>query len=249
MKKRDFLKLTSFAAAGTIIAPALTFCTSQNTGDEGEKKADTDDTFATFTLASLPYAYDALEPYIDARTMELHHSKHHQAYTNNLNKALEGHTYAGKSVEDILAAVQGTDDELIRNNGGGYFNHNLFWEIMAPSAGGEPQGALATAIAGSFGSFDAFKKEFARTAGSVFGSGWAWLCANKNELYLTSTPNQDNPLMRHIAEKPGTPLLGLDVWEHAYYLQYQNRRSEYIDGFFSVINWDNVAARLGAVSG
>lgn len=197
-----------------------------------------------FELPSLPYAYDALEPHIDARTMEIHHGKHHAGYTNNLNAAIEGTDLAGKSIEDILANV-GSASGAVRNNGGGFYNHSLFWEVMGPNGGGQPSGDLAAAIDASFGSFDAFKDEFSKAAATRFGSGWAWLCVEGDKLTVCSTPNQDNPLM-DVAECNGTPILGLDVWEHAYYLNYQNRRPDYIGGFFNVINWDKVAANYAA---
>lgn len=193
-----------------------------------------------FELPKLPYAYDALEPHIDARTMEIHHTKHHSGYTTNLNNAIAGTDLEGKSIEDILRGLD-MSNGAVRNNGGGYFNHNLFWEIMAPNSGGEPSGALSDAIKSAYDSFAAFKEAFAKAAATRFGSGWAWLCVHKGgKVEVCSTPNQDNPLM------PGTgcegyPILGLDVWEHAYYLNYQNRRPDYISAFFSVINWDQVA--------
>lgn len=192
-----------------------------------------------FTLPNLPYAFNALEPHIDARTMEIHHDKHHAAYTNNLNKALEGTADADKSIEDILANIS-SYSVGVRNNGGGFYNHNLFWTVMAPNAGGNPTGALAEGINQAFGSFDKFKEEFSAAAATRFGSGWAWLIIADGKLKVTSTPNQDNPLM-DIAEVKGTPILGLDVWEHAYYLNYQNRRPDYVGAFWNVINWKQVA--------
>ncbi len=192
-----------------------------------------------FELPKLPYAYDALEPNIDARTMEIHHSKHHAGYTNNLNAAIEGTDLANKSIEEILK--QGKDKPAVRNNGGGYYNHNLFWTVMSPSGGGQPTGDLAAAIDTKFGSFDNFKEEFSKAAATRFGSGWAWLCVVDGKLEICSTPNQDNPIMGEGCG--GTPILGLDVWEHAYYLLYQNRRADYINAFFNVLNWDEVARR------
>jgi len=191
-----------------------------------------------FELPNLPYAFDALEPHIDAETMEIHHGKHHKAYTDNLNKAIEGGELANASIEEILKT--GVGNPAVRNNGGGYYNHNLFWETMSPNGGGQPTGELAEAIDQAFGSFDAFKEKFAQAAATRFGSGWAWLIKKDGKLEVTSTPNQDNPLMP-VAEVQGTPLLGLDVWEHAYYLNYQNRRPDYISAFFNVVNWDKVA--------
>ena len=195
-----------------------------------------------FTLPELPYAYTALEPHIDARTMEIHHSKHHAAYTTNLNNAIAGTELEGKTIEEILAgALNGAP--AIRNNGGGFWNHNLFWEIMGPGKGGTPSGALAERINQDFGGFDAFKTQFAAAAATRFGSGWAWLIKKADgALAITSSPNQDNPLM----DGSGTPILGLDVWEHAYYLHYQNRRPDYVAAFWNVVNWDKVAELYGA---
>ncbi|MBF0596902.1 superoxide dismutase [Faecalibacter sp. WQ 117] len=196
-----------------------------------------------FELPQLPYAFDALEPHIDAKTMEIHHDKHHAAYTTNLNAAIEGTDLAGATIEEILA--NGTDKPAVRNNGGGFYNHNLFWETLAPNAGGEPQGELGEAITATFGSFDAFKDEFSKAAATRFGSGWAWLVVVDGKLVVTSTPNQDNPLMP-VADVKGQPILGLDVWEHAYYLNYQNRRPDYINAFFNVVNWEKVAELYAA---
>lgn len=191
-----------------------------------------------FELPKLPYAFDALEPHIDAKTMEIHHDKHHAAYTNNLNAAIEGTDLEGLSIEEILK--KGTDKPAVRNNGGGYYNHNLFWEIMSPNGGGQPQGELNEAINQAFGSFEGFKEEFSKAAATRFGSGWAWLVVNNGKLEICSTANQDNPLMPNVGCE-GTPILGLDVWEHAYYLNYQNRRPDYINAFFNVVNWEKVA--------
>lgn len=190
-----------------------------------------------FELPKLPYAFDALEPHIDAKTMEIHHDKHHAAYTNNLNAAIEGTDLAGLLIEEIL--MKGVDKPAVRNNGGGYYNHNLFWEWLSPNGGGEPTGGLAQAINDAFGSFEGFKDEFSKAAAGRFGSGWAWLIKKDGKLQITSTPNQDNPLMP-VAEVQGIPILGLDVWEHAYYLNYQNRRPDYVNAFFNVVNWDKV---------
>lgn len=191
-----------------------------------------------FELPKLPYAFDALEPHIDAKTMEIHHGKHHAGYTNNLNAAIEGTDLAGLSIEEILK--KGMDKPAVRNNGGGYYNHNLFWEVMSPNGGGEPKGELGEAITKTFGSFEAFKDTFSKAAATRFGSGWAWLVVKDGKLEVCSTPNQDNPLMPDVGCE-GTPILGLDVWEHAYYLNYQNRRPDYINAFFNVVNWDKVA--------
>jgi superoxide dismutase, Fe-Mn family len=193
-----------------------------------------------FELPNLPYAYDALEPHIDARTMEIHHSKHHNAYTTNLNAAIAGTDLEGKTIEDILANLD-MNNMAVRNNGGGFYNHNLFWRVMAPNAGGKPTGELAAAIDAAYGSFEEFKAQFAKAGATRFGSGWAWLCVHKGgKVEVCSTPNQDNPLMPNTA-CGGFPILGMDVWEHAYYLNYQNRRPDYIEAFFNVINWTEVA--------
>jgi len=198
-----------------------------------------------FELPKLPYAYDALEPHIDARTMEIHHTKHHNGYTTKLNAAIEGTDMDGKGIEDILSNLD-MSNAAVRNNGGGFFNHSLFWEVMSPNGGGAPSGELASAIDEAFGSFDAFKEKFSAAAATQFGSGWAWLCVHKGgKLEVCSTPNQDNPLMPGVTCE-AQPILGLDVWEHAYYLNYQNKRPEYIDAFFNVINWDKVAENYAA---
>jgi Fe-Mn family superoxide dismutase len=199
----------------------------------------------SFKLPDLSYDYNALEPYIDARTMEIHHSKHHAGYTSKLNDAVTGTELEGKSIEEILSSVSAASI-AVRNNGGGFYNHNLYWSVMGPNAGGEPEGELADAINGAFGSFADFKTQFSNAAATRFGSGWAWLVKESGgSLVVTSTPNQDNPLM-DLAEVKGTPVLGIDVWEHAYYLKYQNRRPEYIEAFWNVINWNEVANRLRA---
>ena len=196
-----------------------------------------------FELPALPYATDALEPHIDKQTMEIHHDKHHQAYVTNLNKALEGKAEASQSIEEIVKNID-KFPAAVRNNGGGHFNHSLFWEVIGPNKGGEPTGELAEAIKAAFGSFEDFKTKFAEAGATRFGSGWAWLSvAADGKLVVSSTPNQDNPLM-NVAEVQGTPILGMDVWEHAYYLKYQNRRPDYIAAFFSVVNWDAVADRF-----
>lgn len=197
-----------------------------------------------FELPQLPYAYDALEPHIDARTMEIHHSKHHNAYVTNLNAAIAGTDLEGKSIEDLMKNLD-MNNMAVRNNGGGHYNHTMFWEIMSPNGGGLPTGELASAIDAAFGSFDAFKAEFAKAGATRFGSGWAWLCVKDGKLEVCSTPNQDNPLMPGVA-CGGQPILGMDVWEHAYYLHYQNRRPDYIEAFFNVINWTEVAKRFAA---
>ncbi|GGD21230.1 superoxide dismutase [Flavobacterium orientale] len=196
-----------------------------------------------FELPQLPYAYNALEPYIDARTMEIHHSKHHAAYTNNLNAAIEGTDLDGLTIENILINLDKTN-AAVRNNGGGFYNHNLFWTVMTPNGGGEPTGELADAIERDFGSFEEFKAKFSKAGATQFGSGWAWLCVQEGgKLDVCGTPNQDNPLMPGVG-CGGTPILGMDVWEHAYYLHYQNRRPDYIEAFFKVVNWAEVSRRF-----
>lgn len=197
-----------------------------------------------FELPNLPYAHDALEPHIDVRTMEIHHGKHHAAYVSKLNDAIKGTELENMSIEDIMKNIS-KHGAGVRNNGGGHFNHTLFWSVMTPNGGGNPEGELAAAIDRDFGSFENFKNAFANAAATQFGSGWAWLCSDSGKLSVCSTPNQDNPLMDVTADC-GTPILGLDVWEHAYYLNYQNRRPDYIEAFFNVINWKEVGARFAA---
>ncbi|MCB9173702.1 MAG: superoxide dismutase [Flavobacteriales bacterium] len=195
-----------------------------------------------FELEKLPYAFDALEPHIDARTMEIHHGKHHAGYTANLNAAVAGTPLEGKSIEDILKNLD-MNNMAVRNNGGGFYNHNLFWNMMSPNGGGNPTGPVAEAINSTFGSYDAFKEQFSKAAATRFGSGWAWLCVKDGKLEICSTPNQDNPLMPGVG-CGGTPILCIDVWEHAYYLNYQNRRPDYVGAFYNVINWDEVNRRF-----
>jgi Fe-Mn family superoxide dismutase len=198
-----------------------------------------------YSLPSLPYAYDALEPHVDKMTMEIHHTKHHQAYINNVNKALEGHPdLVNKQIDDLMRGLSSVPEAIrtaVRNNGGGHSNHTMFWTIMGPNAGGAPGGELAAAINGTFGSLDNFKTQFANAGATRFGSGWAWLCHDKGKLILESTANQDTPL-----SEGRTPILGLDVWEHAYYLKYQNRRPDYIAAWWNVVNWNEVAKRFAA---
>jgi Fe-Mn family superoxide dismutase len=199
----------------------------------------------SFTLPNLPYDFNALEPHVDARTMEIHHGKHHAGYVNNLNAAVDGTPNAGKSLEELLANVSSLG-AAVRNNGGGHYNHSLFWTVMSPNGGGAPTGALAAQIDADFGSLDAMQQEFNKAAATRFGSGWAWLCVGADKkLFVTSTPNQDNPMM-DVADKKGTPILGLDVWEHAYYLHYQNRRPDYVSAWWNVVSWDEVARRYAA---
>ncbi len=195
----------------------------------------------SFELPKLSYDYNALEPFIDARTMEIHHSKHHAGYTNNLNNAVQGTDLETKTIEEILSGVS-AHSVAVRNNGGGFYNHSLYWEVMAPGGAKEPEGDLLKAINESFGSYNEFKDAFTKAAATRFGSGWAWLVKQGDRLVVSSTPNQDNPLM-DVADVKGDPILGIDVWEHAYYLKYQNKRPEYIDAFMNVVNWDEVAKR------
>ena len=197
-----------------------------------------------FTLPALPYAHDALEPHFDTLTMQIHHGKHHQAYVDNLNKAIAGTSHENDSLESLVENC-GNISPAVRNNGGGHWNHTFFWESLAPNAGGAPTGELADAINAAFGSFDAFKEKFANAGMTRFGSGWAWLLLHNGKLEVASTPNQDNPLMQ-LSEVEGTPLLGADVWEHAYYLKYQNRRADYLAAFWNVVNWSKVAERFAA---
>ena len=196
-----------------------------------------------FTLPSLPYPHDALEPHIDARTMEIHHGKHHQAYVDNLNKAISGTPSENKSLEELVK-IAGTISPAVRNNGGGHWNHSFFWEILGPKAGGQPSGNLSAAINSAFGSFDTFKEKFNSAGLTRFGSGWAWLIVKDGKLEISSTPNQDNPLM-DVAEVKGHPILGVDVWEHAYYLKYQNKRADYLNAFWNVVNWKKVEEHFG----
>ena len=198
----------------------------------------------SFQLPNLSYNFDALEPHFDSKTMQIHHGKHHAGYTNKLNSAIEGTDFEGKSIEEILKTLE-MSNSAVRNNGGGYFNHCLFWEVIGPNSGGKPEGALADVIDKSFGSFDEFKSKFSTAAATRFGSGWAWLCVDsEGDLEVCSTANQDNPLMPGECGK--TPILGLDVWEHAYYLNYQNRRPDYVEAFFNVIDWSVVSAKYDA---
>jgi superoxide dismutase, Fe-Mn family len=219
------------------------FSNFDNVEDVSYLRISEEEMTMAYKLPELPYAYDALEPHIDKETMNIHHTKHHNTYVTNLNNALEGNEeLLSKSVEELIAnldAVPEAARTAVRNNGGGHANHSLFWELLSPNGGGNPTGALAEAIDAKFGNFDAFKEEFAKAGATRFGSGWAWLVSNNGELEITSTPNQDSPIM-----EGKTPLLGLDVWEHAYYLNYQNRRPDYIAAFWNVVNWDEVAKRF-----
>jgi superoxide dismutase, Fe-Mn family len=241
MNKRTFLKTSLLGIGGFITAPLLSKARIEKSGIVAMENYLSE---GRFKLPSLPYAYDALEPHIDAKTMEIHHSRHHNAYVNNFNSALKDGEK--RSLEEIMKSIS-SFSEAVRNNGGGHYNHSLFWEIMSPKGGGKPSGDLLRAINGSFDSFDKFREQFSYQASSRFGSGWAWLLVKDGKLVVSSTPNQDNPLM-DIAEVRGTPILGLDVWEHAYYLKYQNRRGDYISQFWEVVNWDAVAERLQKAS-
>lgn len=233
MRRRNFISALGLIAASGAITN-LSSMTNNITNGRSTK-------MAKFELPALSYAFNALEPHIDARTMEIHHDKHHAGYVAKLNAAVEGSDLEGKSLLELLSNVSA--NTAVRNNGGGHWNHTLFWEIMAPGKGGEPTGALADAINSTFGSFGDFKEQFSKAAATRFGSGWAWLVVSDGKLVVSSTPNQDNPLM-DVADVKGTPVLGIDVWEHAYYLNYQNRRPDYIDAFYNVINWDEVAKRF-----
>jgi len=232
MKRRTFIRSSVFGGALAILhnSPLLSSTTMTQSK---EQKA------MPFTLPELPYAHDALEPYIDKMTMEIHHGKHHAAYVANLNKATENTEWASKSIEEILKNVSKLAP-AVRNNGGGHYNHSLFWKWMKKGGGGQPSGELATAIDRDFTSFDKFKEQFSNAGVTRFGSGWAWLIKQEGKLVVASSPNQDNPMM-DVAETKGTPILGLDVWEHAYYLKYQNRRPEYVAAFWNIVNWDEVA--------
>ncbi len=229
MERRSFIKKSSLLGFGTVVAGNALSNTLNLSGTK---------TVSVYELPKLDYAYDALEPYIDAQTMEIHHSKHHAGYTKKFNEALEEANLKDKSIESLFAEVSGLPVG-IRNNGGGYYNHKLFWKVMSPKGGGEPKAELKKAIEKSFGTFDKFKESFSGAAKSQFGSGWAWLVKSGDNLVVTASPNQDNPLM-DISEVRGTPLLAIDVWEHAYYLKYQNMRASYVDAFWNVVNWDYV---------
>jgi len=249
MEKRTFLKTGLLLTIGAAVAPLIQAC-------QPGKKANGNKTMTIpppklrrttpFTLSALPYPAAALEPHIDKQTMEIHHGKHHQGYVNNLNDAVQGTVYAEYELDDIIARITTADaDKKIRNNAGGHWNHAFFWQSMTPGGNPLQEGRLATAINATFGSFDKFKTEFSDAAKSVFGSGWAWLCVGKDKgLFITTSPNQDNPLMLQVAPKVGTPILGLDVWEHAYYLKHQNKRPDYVAAFFNVVNWNEVALRF-----
>lgn len=248
MKKREFIKTSGMLALGAVLSPTL--LGSCNSLTSGKAETEEEDTVSKFELPKLEYGFDALQPHIDAQTMEIHHGKHHGGYVGKLNAALEGHALAGKPIEEILSNLKDTEKDIaVRNNGGGHYNHSLFWRTIGPNAGGEPKGALAEAVKGSFDSFENFKTEFSTAATTLFGSGWAWLVVANGKLIISQTPNQDNPRMKGLVEQEGMPILGLDVWEHAYYLNYQNRRKDYIAAFFNLIRWDVVGAEFDKVKG
>lgn len=232
MQRRKFIAALSSIPAISVIGKVENQLNKINNHIRSNNK------MAKFELPQLPYSYDALEPYIDKMTMEIHHTKHHNAYVTNLNKAVEGTELDGKSLEEMFKMISKVP-VAVRNNGGGHWNHSLFWTLMKQNGGGNPTGKVADAITSAFGSFDEFKNKFNTAATTRFGSGWAWLLVQDGKLVVSSTPNQDNPLM-DVADVKGTPILGLDVWEHAYYLKYQNRRPEYIDNWWNVVNWDKV---------
>lgn len=250
MKKRNFLKVTAFSATGLAISPLFSACDQSGESEENANQESQEvpeehmQQTPTFTLPELPYPYDALQPNIDQQTMEIHHTKHHAGYVSKLNKALENSDLNYNSLEGLLMDLPDDNKYIkVRQNGGGHFNHSLFWKVMAPNPSATmPEGNLMKNIEDSFDTYDAFKEAFQKEAGSVFGSGWAWLIVDRSgSLKITSTPNQDNPLMINIAETTGFPILGIDVWEHAYYLKYQNQRKKYIDNWFNIINWEQVA--------
>lgn len=237
MNRRKFIySVAAISAASTLEPFAKSILNISN------KNERSNNLMAKFELPALPYAYDALEPYIDKMTMEIHHTKHHNAYVTNLNKAVEGTEMEGKSLEELFKSMS-KHPAAVRNNGGGHWNHSLFWTLMKKGGGGEPSGVLSDAIKSSFGSFADFKTQFGNAGATRFGSGWAWLVVQNGKLVIGSTPNQDNPLM-DVSDLKGTPILGLDVWEHAYYLKYQNRRPEYIENWWNVVNWDEVGKKF-----
>jgi superoxide dismutase, Fe-Mn family len=244
MKKRTFLKTMGLFSASSLL---YSFNTPNQELDDTTLEFTIDNQLLVdekFTLPNLPYAVDALVPHIDKATMEIHHGKHHKAYIDNLNKAIQAGSQSWNSLEEIVQKLNKKSDSVLRNNAGGHWNHSFFWESITPNATA-PNEKITNAINEAFGSFDAFKTAFTKAATGQFGSGWAWLCKNKNgKLFITSTPNQDNPLMKKLVKQAGVPLLGIDVWEHAYYLQYQNKRADYVNAFYKIINWEKVAARM-----
>lgn len=243
MNKRQFFKSTGLLTLASVIGGSRLFASEAYDELPGYTPYNEQPFDGEFTLPALPYSFDALEPHIDARTMEIHHDRHHKAYVDNLNKAIkENASWANMSLEDILKKVKTKDEAAIRNNAGGHWNHSFFWKNLSPQKGQKPGEQALAKITAAFGSWENFKTEFTKAATTRFGSGWAWLCADKNKnLFICSTPNQDNPLMTKIAEKQGTPIIALDVWEHAYYLKYQNKRADYINAYFEIINWNNTS--------
>jgi Fe-Mn family superoxide dismutase len=237
VKRRKFLTSLGLIAVGS----QINFGNGFQKNFQKITKTRSKTKMGKFTLPDLPYAFDALEPHIDARTMEIHHDKHHAGYVNKVNAAIEGTELENHSLEDLLKNVS-KHPTAVRNHGGGHFNHSIFWTVMGPNGGGEPTGEVGDAIKSTFGSYEDFKKEFSAAAAGRFGSGWAWLVVDNGQLKIGSTPNQDNPIM-DVTELNGTPILGIDVWEHAYYLKYQNKRADYIEAFYNVINWDEVNRR------
>lgn len=251
MEKRTFLKTGLFLSVAAVTTPLINACKGAAKAANGTATGPVIPPpklrrTTPFSLPALPYETKALEPHIDKMTMEIHHDKHHQGYVNNLNDAVKGTVYNEYELDDIIARITTADaDKKIRNNAGGHWNHSFFWQIMTPGGSGAPEGQLATAINTTFGSLDKLKDEFSNAAKGVFGSGWAWLCVGKDKgLFVATSPNQDNPLMLQIAPRIGTPILGIDVWEHAYYLKHQNKRPDYIAAFFNVVNWKEVALRF-----
>lgn len=237
MDKRTFIKSATLLLGTTWMQPSIGCMTSRKT-QSGIPRT------TPFVLPPLPYAVDALEPYIDAKTMTIHHDKHHAGYVSKLNEAVKGTKYETSELDDILTTMTDSDSVQIRNNAGGHYNHSLFWECMTPNASKSPTGSLLAGIERDLGGYEKFKEEFSRQAKAVFGSGWVWLAVDKNrKLFISNTPNQDNPLMTHLVKQNGTPILGLDVWEHAYYLKYQNLRADYISNFFHIIDWKKVEKR------
>lgn len=244
MKKRDFLKTAGILGSGLLVAPLAACKQVVATSVPEPTKPQPTSALQEFSLPPLGYAFNALEPSIDAVTMAIHHDKHHGAYVTNLNKALAADPvkWADKTLEQICMSLDASSAPAIRNNAGGHWNHSMFWKWIKPGGSKTPNDALSKAIQSSFGSYEEFSKQFSDAAKTRFGSGWAWLCVGPDKkLFITSTPNQDNPLMKQLVEKPGTPILGIDVWEHAYYLHYQNKRPDYISAFMGLINWDEVA--------
>ena len=248
MKRRDFIQKTGLVTAGASIV-TISACNAPNPSEKEANSPDVrsvDNQFKAYELPALSYAHSALEPMIDEKTMTIHHERHHAGYVKKLNAALESYPNAGQDLDLLLTGLSESESDLgVRNNGGGHYNHSLFWRVMTPGKANEPMGELADALNSHFGSVEGFKKEFGQAAATVFGSGWAWLCVDdKDELFITSTPNQDNPLMKGLVENPGRPILGIDVWEHAYYLKYQNKRKDYIQAFTDLINWEVVSSNL-----